>query len=69
MTKQAKVEAHLRTYKSITQAIAQKHYNSWRLAVIIQRLRDRGWQIETVKHPTADGVSHYAEYVLLAVPK
>lgn len=68
MTKAAKIEAHLRVYKSITQEQARDHYRAWRLAPIILRLRERGWRIDSVLHPTDDGRSRWAEYRLVKLP-
>lgn len=43
-----KVLDWLQTGKSLTQADAVKQFNNWRLAVIINRLRNRGYEISTM---------------------
>ena len=47
LSQKEKIKSHLLQYGSITPLQALTHYGCFRLAVVIQRLRDKGMNIET----------------------
>lgn len=64
-TQKDKVAAHLKRYKYITPAIAINTYAIWRLAAVINRLRDDGVNINTYLMQDAKG-HKYAKYTIVA---
>lgn len=63
MSQAQTVTTHLKTYNSISALEAQSNYQIWRLAAVINRLRDKGMPI--VMHmKTAPNGARYAEYKL-----
>lgn len=54
ITKTKKVLNHLKQYGSITSLEAFNMYGATRLSAIIFRLRNRGYDIETIKMPFID---------------
>lgn len=54
ITKTKKVLNHLKQYGSITSLEAFNMYEATRLSAIIFRLRNRGYDIETIKMPFID---------------
>jgi TfoX/Sxy family transcriptional regulator of competence genes len=54
------IKAHLRKYGSITSREALMNYNIFRLAVVIQRLRDQGYIIKT--EMITENKKRYAKY-------
>lgn len=60
-TKTAAVLAHLKTGRSITQLEAMTEYSLFRLPVIVQTLRDRGYMIYTEMRTAVNG-TRYGRY-------
>ena len=58
MSKESKIEAHLRAGNAITPIEALKMFGSYRLGAVIHRLRRRGMNITT----KLVGEERYAEY-------
>lgn len=56
---------HLQTKGPITQAIAAKEYNIWRLASIVHRLKASGKNIICETVPTANGRGTFGRYHLI----
>ena len=54
---------HLNTYKSISALEAQSNYSIWRLAAVVNRLRNRGMSLHTTMKTAPNGAK-YAEYKL-----
>jgi hypothetical protein len=63
MTQVQTVTTHLQTYNSISALEAQSNYGIWRLAAVINRLRNRGTPI-VMQMKTAPNGARYAEYKL-----
>jgi hypothetical protein len=58
------VKKHLETYGSISPLEAQSNYNIWRLAAVVNRLKNRGVQVATYMKVAPSGAK-YAEYRLV----
>jgi len=63
LSKEKMIERHLLKGRKITQQDAIRKFRHYRLAVVINRLRDAGCQIETVMK-TEHG-STFAEYKMI----
>ena len=63
MSQAQTVATHLKTYNSISALEAQSNYQIWRLAAVINRLRDKGIPI-VMQMKTAPNGAKYAEYKL-----
>lgn len=61
MSQSVKVKEHLKTYGSISALEAQSNYQIWRLAAVINRLKNAGLSINTVMKTAPNGAK-YAEY-------
>jgi len=64
MTKERKTKTnavlkHLQRYGSITDPVARNKYHTNRLSGIINRLRDKGYEIDTVM---CEGKDEYGKY-------
>jgi len=57
------VTDHLNTYGSISPLEAQSNYNIWRLAAVVNRLKNRGLNIDS-RIKTAPSGAKYAVYSL-----
>lgn len=57
------VTQHLETYGSISPLEAQSNYNIWRLAAVVNRLKNRGLNINS-RMKTAPSGAKYAVYSL-----
>ena len=66
-TKIGAVLVHLLRYGSITDPVARNKYHTNRLSAIIFKLRQKGYDIETVECVGRDeyGKYRYAKYVLI----
>ena len=58
-TKTSAVLKHLQRYGSITDPVARDKYHTNRLSGIINRLRDKGYEIDTVM---CEGKDEYGKY-------
>lgn len=67
--KNQKVLDHLIKHGSITSWEAITNYRATRLSDIIYRLRERGYDIDTVAVKNTDGRGTHAKYVLKSVSK
>tara|TARA_B100000768_G_C11029056_1_gene269305 strand:- start:257 stop:460 length:204 start_codon:yes stop_codon:yes gene_type:complete len=63
MTQMKTVTKHLNTYGSISPLEAQSNYNIWRLAAVVNRLKNAGTDI-VMNMKTAPSGAKYAEYKL-----
>lgn len=63
MTQANTVSTHLKQYGTISALEAQSNYSIWRLAAVINRLRDKGTPI-VMQMKTAPNGARYAEYKL-----
>ena len=63
MTQAETITNHLHNHGSITPLEAQSNYNIWRLAAVINRLKNRGFSI-TKQMKIAPSGAKYAEYSL-----
>jgi hypothetical protein len=63
MTQMQTVHKHLNTFGSISPLEAQSNYNIWRLAAVVNRLKNAGTDIVT-SMKTAPSGAKYAEYKL-----
>ena len=63
MTQMDIVKKHLDTYGSISPLEAQSNYNIWRLAAVVDRMKNRGIAIDKVMKKAPSGAK-YAEYRL-----
>lgn len=63
MTQASIVKTHLASYGSITPLEAQSNYNIWRLAAVVNKLKNAGLDIRT-QMKTAPSGAKYAEYSL-----
>ena len=63
LSKEKMIERHLMKGRKITQQDAIRKFRHYRLAVVINRLRDQGRQIKTVMLTRGD--STYAEYQMI----
>lgn len=63
MTQMQTVKKHLNTYGSISPLEAQSNYNIWRLAAVVNRLKNAGTDI-VMNMKTAPSGAKYAEYKL-----
>ena len=63
MSQPEKISNHLRNIGSITPLEAQSNYNVWRLAAVINVLKNRGLNI-TKQMKQAPSGAKYAEYQL-----
>lgn len=63
MTQMQTVQKHLNTYGSISPLEAQSNYNIWRLAAVVNRLKNAGTDI-VMNMKTAPSGAKYAEYKL-----
>lgn len=63
MTQMQTVTKHLNTYGSISPLEAQSNYNIWRLAAVVNRLKNAGTDIR-MSMKTAPSGAKYAEYKL-----
>mgnify|MGYP003652771391 CR=1 FL=1 len=61
MTQMDIVKTHLKSYGSITPLEAQSNYNIWRLAAVINRLKNRGEAIKSQLKKAPSGAK-YAVY-------
>lgn len=61
-TKTQRVLNHLKQYGSITSLEAIDMYGATRLSAIIFRLRNHGYDIETIKMPFTDRYGNYNVY-------
>tara|TARA_R100000353_G_scaffold7402_1_gene9245 strand:+ start:2868 stop:3086 length:219 start_codon:yes stop_codon:yes gene_type:complete len=61
VTKTHRIKEHLRKRGKITSWDAFTRYGATRLSAIIFELRQKGWDIETVRKPNKDGGT-YGEY-------
>lgn len=68
MTQKEKVERHLMRLVAITPLEALRDYGCFRLAAIIHKLRQQGWDIETRYVTTPDGEKKFASYKLNKLP-
>lgn len=65
ISKEEQIKRHLMDGKSITQQMAIKLYGHYRLAVVINRLRNKGFVIETIMQKNMFK-EIYAEYKLIS---
>lgn len=65
MTQNEIVLDHLKTKGPLTQAIAAREYNIWRLGARIYDLKREGKNIICEHVPTQDGRSRYGRYHLV----
>jgi len=63
MTQMQTVTKHLNVYGSISPLEAQSNYNIWRLAAVVNRLKNAGTDI-SMQIKTAPSGAKYAEYKL-----
>jgi hypothetical protein len=63
MTQMQTVQKHLNIYGSISPLEAQSNYNIWRLAAVVNRLKNAGTDI-VMSMKTAPSGAKYAEYKL-----
>jgi hypothetical protein len=63
MSQQDSVLAYLKSRQGraqgLTQAQAVERWKAWRLPVIISRMRDRGFQVETVRYGESGSGRYY----------
>ena len=66
MSQKDKVLAHLKAHGNITPQQAIEYFAAYRLAPIINRLRDSGWRIRTeiIRGENRNGKYQYARYIL-----
>jgi|TARA_Y100000385_G_scaffold219284_1_gene228670 hypothetical protein len=63
MTQMEIVKDHLSNFGSISPLEAQSNYNIWRLAAVVNRLKNRGLNIDS-RMKTAPSGAKYAVYSL-----
>lgn len=66
MTQKEKVLKHLKEHGSITSWEAITKYHATRLSDIIFKLREQGYDIETINEKNADGAGTHARYKFIS---